>query len=613
MSIVTARHRHPTVALGARRAIRASLAAIVWLVWTVTAAHAATIPYPLPPAARALFVYPTATELADPTATWRTTLVARAVANHITDLYVSVYAPTDTHLFDQGGIAALVAAAHAAGQRVWADYGDPDWPTLGCGTAAWPQARMADIAGYNHTHPDAAFDGVLLDVEPATDVAQAGLVSLYTCLRDTLRADGLKTGVAVSPYLPPDILQATMGLGLDAVVLMGYWTTAGSPPCASGDACIDAAALADAADAGMSARTLIGLETAACEPAAAGAGATCSANNTFHSGGGQTSLDAVATALATGIGALAAGFAIDAYEGSYLSGTSDWPATDSGFPTYMAAAPPAGTTVAGAGIYYLAGTPHISAGEPLVISTSRCDSGAMTARYTVTPTGGGTPVEGDLLPQADGSITITAAIATVGVAPGRAIVALTVTCGALPARAVAFDLYIDPSGAVLDQEGQPVAGATVRLLRADSAAGPFTEIASDATARDAHLDPGTPNAPETTGSDGAYSWNVTQGYYRVEAFAAGYACPTPAPIGFACVVDGDGRSGIASAPLAIPPAVVGLTLHLTRQDTACTGAPCPGDPAATPELGSGDLLAIGLLPFGVALYRRRRTRRATQQ
>ncbi len=257
--------------------------------------------------------------------------------------------------------------------------------------------------------------------------------------------------------------------------------------------------------------------------------------------------------------------------------------------------------------------PHISAGEPLVISTSGCDSGAMTARYTVTPTDGGTPVEGDLLPQADGSITITTAIATVGVAPGQATVALIVTCGALPARAVAFDLYIDPSGAVLDQDGQPVAGATVRLLRADSAAGPFTEIASDATARDAHLDPGTPNAPETTGSDGAYSWNVTQGYYRVEAFAAGYACPTPAPIGFACVVDGDGRSGIASAPLAIPPAVVGLTLHLTRQDTACTGAPCPGDPAATPELGSGDLLAIGLLPFGVALYRRRRTRRATQQ
>ncbi len=36
--------------------------------------------------------------------------------------------------------------------------------------------------------------------------------------------------------------------------------------------------------------------------------------------------------------------------------------------------------------------------------------------------------------------------------------------------------------------------------------------------------------------------------------------------------------------------------------------------AATPELGSGELLATGLLPIGaILLYRRRRARRATQQ
>jgi len=44
-------------------------------------------------------------------------------------------------------------------------------------------------------------------------------------------------------------------------------------------------------------------------------------------------------------------------------------------------------------------------------------------------------------------------------------------------------------------------------------------------------------------------------------------------------------------------------------------APVPPPPiTATPEIGSGELLAIGLLPIGaVLLYRRRRTRRATQQ
>jgi len=48
--------------------------------------------------------------------------------------------------------------------------------------------------------------------------------------------------------------------------------------------------------------------------------------------------------------------------------------------------------------------------------------------------------------------------------------------------------------------------------------------------------------------------------------------------------------------------------------TVTGGGSGGGNGAATPELGSGELLATGLLPLGLALlYRRRRARRATRQ
>jgi len=44
---------------------------------------------------------------------------------------------------------------------------------------------------------------------------------------------------------------------------------------------------------------------------------------------------------------------------------------------------------------------------------------------------------------------------------------------------------------------------------------------------------------------------------------------------------------------------------------SATGTTLPTPPAATPELGSGELLATGLIPaLGIVLYRRRRQRRA---
>jgi probable HAF family extracellular repeat protein len=53
---------------------------------------------------------------------------------------------------------------------------------------------------------------------------------------------------------------------------------------------------------------------------------------------------------------------------------------------------------------------------------------------------------------------------------------------------------------------------------------------------------------------------------------------------------------------------------LTPLGLSCTPVGCTQDVVATPELGSGELLATGLLPLGfVLVLRRRRARRATQE
>ncbi len=57
-----------------------------------------------------------------------------------------------------------------------------------------------------------------------------------------------------------------------------------------------------------------------------------------------------------------------------------------------------------------------------------------------------------------------------------------------------------------------------------------------------------------------------------------------------------------------------MRVDYVRVYTLAGSTPPPPLPTATPELGSGELLAAGLLPIGAALlYRRRRMRRAPQQ
>jgi hypothetical protein len=118
---------------------------------------------------------------------------------------------------------------------------------------------------------------------------------------------------------------------------------------------------------------------------------------------------------------------------------------------------------------------------------------------------------------------------------------------------------IDPSGAVLDRNGNPVSGATATILRSDSAAGPFAPVA----AASAGISPAV--NPETTGLDGVFHWDVASGFYEVQASAPGCTDPNPPSSPTATI-----------GPYPVPPPQLGLTITL-----ACANEPPPPVPTVT--------------------------------
>ncbi|WP_169739988.1 IPT/TIG domain-containing protein [Actinospica robiniae] len=149
------------------------------------------------------------------------------------------------------------------------------------------------------------------------------------------------------------------------------------------------------------------------------------------------------------------------------------------------------------------------------------------------------------------------------------------------AATIAFDIfcpdapqpdnaYIDPSGTVLDTHGNPVHGATVTILRADTASGPFTAMDPSALGIRPAVD------PETTGADGTFHWDVFSGWYEVQADAPG------------CTDAQDtGKTSATIGPYPVPPPQLGLTITL-----ACSGeAPAP-TPTVT-QLGAASGPAAG--------------------
>jgi alpha-tubulin suppressor-like RCC1 family protein len=137
---------------------------------------------------------------------------------------------------------------------------------------------------------------------------------------------------------------------------------------------------------------------------------------------------------------------------------------------------------------------------------------------------------------------------------------------------------IDPSGTVVDTNGNPVGGATVTILSSNSPAGPFAAV--DPTSPG--IEPGV--NPETTAADGTFHWDVDAGWYEVQAAKSG-CTDTASPPDPAATI----------GPYPVPPPQVGLTVTL-----ACPGEAPPPTPAVTglttaagPAAGGTTLTVLG--------------------
>ncbi|HUI58312.1 MAG TPA: hypothetical protein VLY04_25235 [Bryobacteraceae bacterium] len=271
----------------------------------------------------------------------RATLIQSSAASGVNLLYVSVYSSTPNsakrYMYADSDIAALITAAHAQGIQVYAAYGDTDWPTLGCAAGAFPMARLSEVIAYDAANKSAAFDGVILDVEPGSN-PDASLLTLYQCFRQQAQANGLGLAAAISAFwtgsvtfgqVTKPLYQQVVDLKLNGVVVMGYRNFAGTTDCSKGDGivCLDQAVVAYANQVSQANLILVGLDTD--NPATSGSVPL----ETFFSLG-QAAMNAAAQSVSSQFTAgneSFGGYAIHNYRDSYLNGQlAGWPATNTG-------------------------------------------------------------------------------------------------------------------------------------------------------------------------------------------------------------------------------------------------------------------------------------------
>ncbi len=116
-----------------------------------------------------------------------------------------------------------------------------------------------------------------------------------------------------------------------------------------------------------------------------------------------------------------------------------------------------------------------------------------------------------------------------------------------PSADVVAGFWVDPSGTVVNQHGDPVPGASVTLQQSPFGNPPFIPV----PAGSAVMSPGNRTNPQITDALGSYGWDVLPGFYDLAVTAPG--C-TP----------------ITSDSVHVPPPVTGLTLILNCSAAAPT-------------------------------------------
>jgi VCBS repeat-containing protein len=170
-----------------------------------------------------------------------------------------------------------------------------------------------------------------------------------------------------------------------------------------------------------------------------------------------------------------------------------------------------------------------------------------------------------------GSVNLYSTTFPAGFESGWGTVEIQATCAdQAPVGWLEYIEFIDPSGRTLDAcTGQPLAGATVTLLKNEPLGSP-TYVVPDAGE---HV---PANNPQTTAADGVYGWDVVPGRWTVRVSKAGYATVTvPA--------------------FDVPPPVMGLDITLTPI-AGCNTAPVAADDTyATDKASALRVAAPGVL------------------
>lgn len=128
-----------------------------------------------------------------------------------------------------------------------------------------------------------------------------------------------------------------------------------------------------------------------------------------------------------------------------------------------------------------------------------------------------------------------------------------------------WNLFIDPSGTIVDTNGNPINGASATILSQPSNGGAFTPVDPSSGV----IEPAT--NPETTGASGAFDWDALAGAYEVKASAPG--CNAPGAMS---------QPDVFTAPFTLPPPAIGLLLTLS-----CPNPPMPPQPTVTAVQPSG--------------------------
>lgn len=205
----------------------------------------------------------------------RSELLSYAAAHGVRRLYVSLYQPFENdagrRLYDEDAVKAFIRAAHRRGIEVWLTYGAVSWHRYGCRPGTPPYARMQDALEFNRAHPDAEFDGVMLDLEMEEPADLEALLGLYREILGVLRPKGMRVAGAIRYFwdrpVAPDggdprpAYQHFIDLDLDHLVVMAYRNFAGGRCPDDGMVCLSQDELSYAEERQRDRFVVVGLRT----------------------------------------------------------------------------------------------------------------------------------------------------------------------------------------------------------------------------------------------------------------------------------------------------------------------------------------------------------------